>query len=229
MEYLGNYFCGAVAGTVSAVISHPLFVLKTDLQNGKKLSELTGNMNRKYLYSGLTRMCIGLGFEKMLVFGTYNSIFHHFDLDRDNFYHSLGSGFLAGIVGSFASTPAEQLVINKMGNIKKYGLGHLYKGLLPTMGRESVGFSVYFCVFDQLSKKYNPEKSISKTMMIGTCSITSALLFFYPLDKIKTNIQSGVPFNIRENPYKGIHLGLPRSIVFHVSCFVIFQCMSDFL
>ena len=236
MEYLNNYACGAVSGTIGCLVSHPFFTLKTELQNGKKLSEIKNQMkrqtfsaNKSYLYSGLARMCIGLSFEKMLVFGTYNSLFRYYDLDRNNFWHSMSIGFLSGLSGAFASTVAEQLAIDRINNApKNYSLGHLYKGLLPTIGRESVGFSIYFVSYDQFSKRYNPEKSMLKTAIGGACSITCALIFFYPLDKIKTNIQSGQPVSF-VGVYKGAHLGFPRALIFHTTCFVVFEYMSKVL
>ena len=234
MEYLNNYFCGTVSGALAACVSHPFYNVKTELQNGKKLSEIIGKMkkdtfnnNRKFMYTGLSRMCVGLGMEKFLVFGTYTNIMLYFELDRYNFYHSLMAGFIAGAFGSLASCPSEQLAIDKLYGVKNYSINHLYKGLLPTMGRESVGFSIYFLAYSQFSKKYNQEKTMFKTIIGGTFSITTALVFFYPLDKIKTNIQSGIKINVNTfaNIYQGVHFGLIRAIPFHVTCFVLFEHM----
>jgi hypothetical protein len=234
MEYFNNYLFGSIAGSVGAIISHPCFIIKTDLQNGKSAKDIFYEMKtkslcqkRRYLYNGLLRMCIGLSFEKMLVFGTYNSIFYKFDLDKSNSLHSLSAGFLAGIAGSLASTPSEQLVIDKTFNIKNYNVFHLYKAILPTMGRESIGFAVYFLTFDQISRKFNQEKSTLKTALAGTCAISTALLFYYPLDKIKTNMQSNIKINKLENVYKGAHFGLLRAIPFHVTCFCVFENLNN--
>ena len=234
MEYLNNYFCGTVSGTLAACISHPFYNIKTELQNGKKLSEIinkmkkdTLNNNRKFMYTGLSRMCVGLGMEKFLVFGTYTNMFLYFELDRYNFYHSLMAGFVAGVFGSLASCPSEQLAIDKLYGVRNYDIRHLYKGLLPTMGRESIGYCTYFLCYDQLSKRYNPDKTIWKTSLCGTGAISCALIMFYPMDKIKTNMQSGIPINMSSlsNVYKGIHIGLPRSIIFHSFCFIFFEEM----
>jgi len=170
-------------------------------------------------------MCVGLGIEKMLVFGTYTSIMSH--LDRDNFYHSICAGFVSGCIASLSSTPCEQLSIDRQNNISIQKLRHLYKGLLPTMGRESVGFAVYFASYDKLSKQYNPEKTISKTALCGAFATLFALIFYYPLDKIKTNIQSNNPVNVIKfsDVYKGVHVGLPRALIFHTTCFVTFETL----
>lgn len=234
MEYLNNYFCGTVSGALAACVSHPFYNVKTELQNGKNLSEIinkmkkdTFNNNRKFMYTGLSRMCVGLGMEKFLVFGTYTNMLLYFELDRYNFYHSLMAGFVAGVFGSLCSTPAEQLAIDKLYGIKNYDLKHLYRGILPTMGRESVGYCTYFVAYDQLSKRYNPNKTIWGTALCGTGSISIALVFFYPMDKIKTNVQSGIPINTSSfsNIYRGIHLGLLRALPFHISCFITFEYM----
>lgn len=234
MEYLNYYVCGTTAGCFGALLSHPAFILKTELQNGQNLSDIIKKMrmqtitaNRRFLYNGLARMCFGLSIEKMLVFGTFETVISHYNLDRNNFYHSLGTGFIAGIAGSMSSCVTEQLVIDKGRNVKNYDPRHLYKALLPTMARESIGFAAYFTFYNQLSKMFNPDKTISGTIFCGSGAISGALIFFFPMDKIKTNVQSGLPINVSsfKNVYKGVTLGLPRSLLFHVTCFICFEQM----
>ena len=228
-SYLAYYVCGTVAGTVGTLVSHPFFTIKTKLQNNEQIGfkhrRLAGNF--KFLYTGFTRACIGYGIEKTLIFGSYNSIIEHCNLDRNKYSHSIFAGFSSGVIGALSIAPAEQLTIDKQRNIKNYSLKHLYQGLIPTIARESVGFSIYFTVYDQLSKKFNPEKQTGKTMIVGTVAIVSAWSIICPFDKIKTNIQSNVKIDVHDiaTAYKGFQFALMRAIPFHVTCFVVFEHM----
>jgi hypothetical protein len=236
MDYVNHYLYGTVAGCVGTMVSQPFFTLKTCLQNNElpNMKSRTYKQNFFWLYRGFTPAIIGYSIEKTLVFGTYNSTLSYCNLDRNNISHTGFAGAVSGMIASLSTTPFEQLTIDKQLPldkqclIKKYSPYHLYKGILPTMARESVGFCVYFSVYEYLSKKYNPEKVTYKTACIGTAAISSALVFFCPLDKIKTNIQSGKPVDIHNisTAYKGVHFALMRAIPFHVTCFIVFEFMQ---
>ena len=92
------------------------------------------------------------------------------------------------------------------------------------MYRESIGFTIYFTVYDQLSKDLTNQKTMN-TIAIGTMAITSAWSIITPIDKIKTNIQSGVKIDVHNlvTSYKGFQFALMRTIPFHVTCFVVFE------
>lgn len=225
VSYSKYYINGMLSGCVATVVSHPFFTIKTCLQNGQPYRK-----NLKFLYSGFNRAFIGYGIEKTLVFGTYNSIIKKMNLDHNNPLDSSIAGFISGIAGSSSITVAEQLTIDKQRGVKNYSLGHLYKGLYPTMYRESVGFTIYFTVYDQLSKRFNKSKETLNTIFIGTIAITSAWSIITPIDKIKTNIQSGVKIDVHNlaSAYKGFQFALMRAIPFHVTCFVVFEKLMKY-
>lgn len=224
-SYLKYYFNGMLSGCVATIVSHPFFTIKTCLQNNMLYQK-----NIKFLYKGFNRAFIGYGIEKTLVFGTYNSIIKKMNLDHNHPLHSGIAGFLSGLVGSLSITVAEQLTIDKQRGIRNYNLIHLYKGLIPTMYRESIGFTIYFTVYDQLSKMFNQSKKMANTIIIGTIAITSAWSIITPIDKIKTNIQSGVKIDIHNmvTAYRGFQFALMRAIPFHVTCFVVFEQLMKY-
>lgn len=220
VSYFKYYINGMLSGCVATIVSHPFFTIKTCLQNGSPYQT-----SLQFLYRGFNRAFIGYGIEKTLVFGTYNSILKKMNLNRNNPLHSGIAGFLSGIVGSLSITVAEQLTIDKQLGVRNYNVMHLYKGLYPTMYRESIGFTIYFTVYDQLSKRFNQSKKTMNTIAIGTMAITSAWSIITPIDKIKTNIQSGVKIDVHNlvTAYKGFQFALMRAIPFHVTCFVVFE------
>ena len=220
------YMYGTVAGVIATTATHPFFTLKTYLQNNE-YPPFTNKFshNFKLLYSGYVRSCIGYSIEKSLVFGTYNMIINKFNLERNNSFHTCTAGLLSGIFASFSITPFEQLTIDKQKNIKNFSIIHLYKGLYPTLIRESVGFSIYFTVYDNISYIINPNKDMYKTICIGSLSIVSAWCIITPIDKIKTNIQSNTKIDIKNiiSAYKGFKYALMRAVPFHVICFIVFE------
>ena len=222
---MDNYINGAVSGIIATAVSQPFFTLKTHMQNSGGIGWHI--FKRKWLYAGLTRACVGYGIEKALVFGTYNTLMSNYDLN------SATAGCAAGIVASFSITPFEQLTINRINSntastvsavsnkCVTTAIVQLYKGLLPTMAREAVGFAIYFSVYDI----YNPKHEIDKSIMGGILAITSAWCIITPIDKIKTNIQSGIKIKFT-NLYSGFHFALMRAIPFHVTCFAIFDTLT---
>lgn len=221
-DYIKYFLHGSIAGTTATIVSHPFWYLKCLAQNNERLDSY------KNLYKGFTRACIGYSIEKTLVFGTYNTIINKFKLNRNNAVHTFCAGAISGLVSSITVTPAEQLTIDKGRGINNYSLKHLYKGIFPTMIRESLGFAIHFSIYDQLSKRYNVEKEVKKTILIGSVTVITTMFLIFGTDTIKTNIQSGksIDFNIR-NMYKGFHYGLCRSLPFHTTCFVVFEYLQE--
>jgi hypothetical protein len=232
-DYINYFIHGSIAGSISAVFTHPFLNLKMDEQNtpvnkNKIHVEIPKKITYDYLYKGLTRACIAFSIEKTLVFGTYNTILTKFNLDRKNTIDTTISGALSGTVASIWITLAEQLIIDKREGIKNYSLKHLYKGLLPTIIREALGFSIHFSIYEQLSYRYNIEKKVWKTLLIGSVAITSATLAISKIDQVKTNIQSGLPtdiFNFKTT-FRGVKYALLRGIPFHSGVFVIFEYLQ---
>jgi len=217
-NYLKEFIFGGISGSIAVLISHPFFTLKTAIQN-KEILPQKFYFNRKWIYSGMLRSMIGYSLEKMLVFGVYNSL-------RNNDINITVSGAISGVAASFCSTPCEQLTIDKQKSVKLFKINHLYSALFPTMVRESLGFSIHFTTYEFLTNKINKEKNILKTMLCGACSIICAISIIYPIDTLKTQIQTGNfnrnTFKFRDS-FKGIHYGLLRAVPFHVTCFVVME------
>jgi hypothetical protein len=218
------YLYGAFAGSIAAFITHPAYVIKVDLQKQR-----TPIFTRQHLYNGVTYQMSGMALEKMLVFGIYNHIINDFNLDKDNIYHSAASGFACGTCASVMTTVADQFTIaNPMKSVSNIKYMDIFRGLPWTFARESIGFAIYFTVFQQLSKYYNKENNIVKTGLIGAATSAIAWSVIYPVDTIKTHIQShnnNYKYNLR-SLYRGFHFSLVRAVPFHTSCFVIFEWLK---
>lgn len=247
-DFLYHYIGGTVAGVAGTLISQPFDTCKIYLQTKRKLDFSSRNLiqNIRFLYRGATPSFIGYGIEKSLVFGTYSSACNIFKLNEHNFSHTFFAGLIAGLTASLSIAPAEQIKTDmQLKNKTQYNFKYLYKGLKYTSAREGIGFSIYFTVYNQISKYYNKNEKdcfsykLFKAGIIGGLSAFIAWIPIYPIDVNKTLIQSGDGLNkLKEELksknifgkikrlYKGYPYGMMRAIPFHSTCFVVFEIVK---
>jgi solute carrier family 25 carnitine/acylcarnitine transporter 20/29 len=181
-----DFMFGLIGGIVGTLVSHPPDTIKTRLQTGIsknfKNALLMGN-----LYRGLSAPLLGIGFEKLIVFGFYGEC------------KKLGfSDGISGLIGGFASTlvvvPVDRIKIlmqNKETITKNiFTFRSLYKGFGITLFRETPGFGIYFTTYNKLTNNFNKEKNLLKSFLFGSISGFTSWIFIYPSDLIKTKYQA---------------------------------------
>jgi hypothetical protein len=208
-KFMDHYWKGAVSGMTGIIISHPIDTIKTHIQNGSKVPR-----NFKSLMTGIRAPLIGVGFEKAIVFGTYNLVNNYLTrnaavnsyvgdnnaLKKPNSLHTAISGAVAGFSASLIVTPYERIkILRQTGqNIQNFNVGNLFKGLNMTFTREVPGFAIYFTVYENL-KYYTLRQMLDSntnslplylSFVYGGISGSIAWVFIYPQDRIKTIIQS---------------------------------------
>ena len=185
-----EFACGMIGGIVGTVFSHPADTIKTRIQSGTAAT-INNAIKMGNLYRGLSAPLFGIGFEKLIVFGFYGECKKY----------GLSDG-ISGLVGGFSSTlvvvPVDRIKIimqNKEPITKSLFMPKsLYKGFSITLFRETPGFGIYFTTYNNLTKRFNQEKTLSKSFLFGAMSGLSAWIFIYPSDLIKTRYQA-----IKEN------------------------------
>ena len=247
-DFIYHYIGGTVAGVTGTLVSQPFDTCKIHFQTKRKLNFNSRNLiqNIKFLYRGATPSFIGYGVEKSLVFGTYMTVCNTFNLDEYNYLHTFFAGLISGLTASLSITPAEQIKTDmQLKNKTQYNFKYLYKGLKYTSAREGIGFSIYFTVYNQLSKCYNKNEQDSfsyklfKAGVIGGLSAFISWIPIYPIDVNKTLIQSGDGLNALKEElktknvfgkikqlYRGYSYGMMRAIPFHSTCFVVFEIIK---
>jgi solute carrier family 25 carnitine/acylcarnitine transporter 20/29 len=190
-EALQYYAKGGLSGMCGITLSHPIDTIKTHIQSGHTLKTFKPSITN--LYKGISAPLFGVGFEKAIVFGTYN-------LCRQNYNLSIPvSGAISGLTASLIVTPYERIKILKQTNtiskigVKQLSPSFLFKGLSTTFTREVPGFAIYFSVYENLKyhqyTKHGKKIDYISSFIYGGLSGTIAWVFIYPQDRIKTILQ----------------------------------------
>jgi len=249
-SYYKNFLFGMISGLCAIVVSHPIDTIKTNIQESKKI-----NYNIKKLYSGLSAPLLGVGLEKAFVFGIYETSKPYTKSD-------IISGGLSGMVASFIVTPFERIKIlfqTNQGNWKfikqNMNFRFMFQGLSATFYRETPGFAIYFSVYNYLkdnrkinlseNKFFNVSDQIGmfESFTYGAISGSTAWIFIYPQDRIKTHIQAISERNINftngfkeilsnggyKGLYKGFHYALMRAIPLHATAFMTMELCKKYL
>ena len=247
-NHLDYYIKGAFSGMFGILLSHPIDTIKTHIQTGYPLS--TFKFNIRNLYKGITAPLLGVGFEKALVFGTYN----YFQKNTKSLIGNASipvSGAIAGLTASVVVSPYERFKIMKQNSqkvsMKDISPGFLFKGLNATFTREVPGFAIYFSVYEALKyntfTKYNRDISYLHSFLYGGLSGITAWIFIYPQDRIKTILQANTgttgtkTFNsvMREiyakggpkHFYSGFNWAVARAMLLHSGTFCMMEVLSS--
>lgn len=221
-----NFGYGYLAGMMGIIASHPIDTLKTQYQQ-------TNKMVFKNLYKGLIPPLLGVGLEKAVVFGVYESTIKYTNSD-------IISGGLSGLSASLVVTPFERIKIllqtgQNISNIRNI---NIFQGLSATLTRETPGFAIYFSVYNKLKNQYYQDKIDTyihpmRSFFYGALSGTASWIFIYPQDRIKTHMQAAYEKKIGfieafkhiqktqgiTSFYRGFHLALLRAIPLHATAF----------
>ena len=227
-----NYIKGCISGMVGIILSHPIDSIKTHYQTSKG-TKFTYNISN--LYRGITSPLIGVGIEKAIVFGTYSYC-------RDNGLNTPLSGAVSGLSAAVVVSPYERIkIMRQTGQRVSLSPSFLFKGLTATFTREVPGFAIYFSTYEWLKNYFytsnNREITMASSFLFGGISGSTAWIFIYPQDRIKTFIQSNNSNSIRDiikttynsgglkQFYSGFSFAIGRAILLHSGTF----CMMEYL
>ena len=229
-NYYKNFLHGWISGINAIIFSHPIDTIKTNIQEKKMI-----NYNFKNLYRGLSAPLIGVGLEKSIVFGVYESTIKYTKNDTI-------SGALSGLTASFIVTPFERIKILFQTNQGNYQFirqnlnsKFMFQGLSATFYRETPGFAIYFSTYNflknnkiinsNLIEEINDNNeiiiknniSLIRSFIYGAISGSVSWIFIYPQDRIKTHVQAlkdrklgfidGFKEILQDGGYRGLYRG----------------------
>jgi len=242
-----NFMYGWLAGVNAVIVSHPIDTIKTNIQEKKVI-----NYNFRSLYKGLSAPLVGVGLEKAVVFGVYETTRKYTGSD-------VISGALAGTSASFVVAPFERIKIllqtNQTISKANFNRSYLFQGLSATFTRETPGFAIYFATYNKLKslrhdwlsvhylKKENiPNISMIESFAFGGLAGISSWIFIYPQDRIKTHMQAlkdrkisfgeGFKEILQDGGYRGFyrgfHYALMRAIPLHATAFMTMEMCKKY-
>jgi solute carrier family 25 carnitine/acylcarnitine transporter 20/29 len=209
---------GLSVGIIQTIIGHPLDTVKIWIQNNNNLKKQ--KINIKTLYAGLTYPLIS----SIIV----NSImFYSFDYFKNKNYNNVMSGCFSGFLISFILNPLDIYKIKYQQNILNNNI-YYCKGLHITILRESIACSIYF------SSYYYLKDNNIKTYYAGGISGLLSWLFTYPIDTIKTRIQSNICNNILDgykigNLWNGFQYCALRAIIVNAVGFETYEYIKKYI
>lgn len=239
-------FAGGLFGGVTGVTaSHWADTIRVHYQeNGKYTSvrscalDIYKRDGLRGFYRGWTPPLLGIGFEKCLIFGTYDNIKRQ-KLFGPNIYSNVfGAGVISGLICTSIVAPIEKVkimlqegkVVKPMEMLRKNGIMSFYKGWTATLLREPLGYGVYFWTYEVLKRRQKDITSC-RAFLFGSLSGLHSWIYIYPADPIKTRMQNcdmtlkGAVHQIYKEHgikgfYRGFSIGCLRAIPMHGGVFV---------
>ena len=212
---MSEFYSGYIAGIAQVIIGYPLDTAIIYKQTGQNIK----NIKLKYIYKGIQYPLFTSGIISSLCFGINYNIYIY----TNNYYIS---GAITGIFTSVIISPTELYKIRSQK--LKSGTVHIFTGLRITVAREIIASSTYFGIYNTL--KDNNVNGLLSGGITGCISWIAS----YPLDLIKTRIQSGEYKTIKQNIqiknlYNGLSICLCRSfLVNSVGFYTYEKCIKYF-
>lgn len=216
---------GSTIGISQTTIGYPLDTLKTLRQNNKKISSKELKFRR--IYKGVSYPIYLNIFYQSLLFYSYENL-------NNKLNNHFISGFITGSIIGIISNPFEYYKVREQNKlpIEYFSRNSFLKGLQYTVIRESIATGVYFSSYYTL-KEYNINTFIS-----GGLSGVFSWIFTYPIDTIKTRIQTndefifnknhniGITSLFNKNLFNGMGYCLSRSFIVNSFTFIIYEYLK---
>jgi hypothetical protein len=218
-----NILGSAVAGLSSTLLGHPLDTIKAHLQTNPKLHS-SAQVVREIHVTGLFRGMAPPLFNAIVM----NTVmFSVFDSVHASYENPFAAGLLSGFATAMISTPTDYLKIQAqlhgssilnlvIGGQKSLFQIPLYRGHLANLAREGVFTMTYLGLYHKLIElERDPLVDDDKHSLVSVAlrsSTTGAMAWVisYPIDTIKTIVQSGGKTNANRS-YLSIYKSTPLS------------------
>eukprot|EP00457_Paulinella_chromatophora_P012823 gb/GEZN01013067.1/.p1 GENE.gb/GEZN01013067.1/~~gb/GEZN01013067.1/.p1 ORF type:complete len:291 (-),score=34.03 gb/GEZN01013067.1/:136-1008(-) len=201
---LENLTLGMCSGFICKSINYPLLVFKNTTQQGLPLS-----FNPRIVYRGLPMACINLGGTTAVQFwftGFFQKFFTNGDKSKLTAQIEIQSAFLAGTCSGVPNSLWELTMIQQqrfggtlIGTptrlVKDYGAMTLGRGVITTVGRESLFTMAMLGLCPVVQKGLMEKWGLGQNVALASGALITALFsatLTHPMDTIKTCMQGDV-------------------------------------
>lgn len=211
-----EFIAGMISGFVQTVIGHPFDTLKTWKQN-KMLYDYP-KLSIKNLYKGVEVPLI----QTPLTIGSTLYVNTKLYEKTNNIYIS---SICSGIVSTFLYTPFDYIKIKKQQQQKYLFTKSFNKIHIVALHEIPANIMFFGTYYYFKNKNYNYYLS-------GALANVSCTLFIYPINTIKTRVQTNTSITFKQafikyNLYNGIQISLLRSIISGSIGFPIFEKLKS--
>ena len=211
---MNDFFIGSIIGASQIIIGHPLDTIKTSIQAKIPIKQYS----IRRLYKGVSFPLGGSIFFNSIMFGLYV----HFVNNYTN-NHFIAGG-LSGALSSFVVNPVEMMKVSRQ-NLQDIKFNPT-RGFVSTLCRETISCSIYFGIYHTLKEDYN-----FYPFFAGSSSGVLSWLFTYPIDVVKTRIQTNPNMNYKtaiqnKNFWKGLKICLTRASLVNGVSFYLYSLLS---
>ncbi|ODV80851.1 mitochondrial carrier [Suhomyces tanzawaensis NRRL Y-17324] len=225
---------GTMGGIAQVLVGQPFDTVKVRLQSAPEgtyngavdvIKKLLKDEGPKGFYKGTLTPLIGVGACVSVQFSVNEYMKRYYDDKLNGAPLSLTQfftcGAIAGFANGFLASPIEHIRIRlqtQTGSVKQFhgpidcgkklvAANGLYKGLLPTLVRESVGLGIYFATYEALIARELKGTTLArndipgwKLCAFGGLSGYTLWIGIYPIDVIKSKLQTD---SLKSPTYKG--------------------------
>lgn len=216
-----HFIAGSVAGATCKLFEYPMDTIKVLQQTKYKgtsaiscLSATVRSSGVRGLYNGLLTPLLSCTLETALLFYAYEKSKSLLtSLSISPLWTTVISGMAAGACTTMITTPVEFIKCNLQVQSSQHpvytgpvdcmvktwrekGPSGMYRGFFATVMRESPGSSVWFVVYEAVTKFLTPPGQTKKDlpfwklMVAGSASGIAFWTAFFPADVIKTQVQT---------------------------------------
>ena len=205
---MDDFICGFAYGLVNVIVGQPFDVLKTTLQTNPQKKgviavgvELFKDAGIRGLYRGGMTLVIGGGLIRSTQFGFNTIALEYLRKSTNNLpltkeqrlfqvidYQKVGAGLIGGIGRGLVETPFEFIKVRRQIQAP-WKLKDVYNGAGPTIFRNSILFSAFVSYRDLTNFAFG---GFPNAFTEGAVCASLAWLTVWPLDVVKSQIQSGL-------------------------------------
>jgi|SaaInlStandDraft_6_1057023.scaffolds.fasta_scaffold00220_13 solute carrier family 25 carnitine/acylcarnitine transporter 20/29 len=213
-----DYLIGNIVGLTQVSIGYPFDTLKTNIQNGYKISQIP---SIKQLFNGIKYPLIGASLYNTFIFGNFNKLNKHIN-------NPIISGSISGFIGSFILNPFETHKVNSQYLLSTKQKLKPYIGLNYMLMRETISNGIYFGVYHYC--KNNLELS---SFLSGGMAGINSWLWTFPFDSLRVRKQLNPTFKIKEliniaPLYRGLSITLFRAFFVNSCGFYVYDKLKNY-